>query len=246
MDNVSYLSLSRAAMIERANSVTTNNIANANTKGFRAARSVFDEMVVKTDMDGPLDEMSYALDRGTYTSTDEGAFIETGNALDVAIQGDGWFSYQMPDGNTAIGRDGSFIRSNLGELQTAAGHPVLDIGGAPIVIPPEAVNLSISADGTISTPEGDVVAQIGIFEAQDAPTWSRNPGGMLEVPEGSLPLMPALQANVLQGFSEQSNVNPIVEMTRMIGLQRAYERSMNLANSADELRSDTIKRLGKA
>jgi flagellar basal-body rod protein FlgF len=246
MDNVGYLALSRAAMLDRATDVTANNIANANTDGFRAARAAFEKMLVDTGTDGPTSEMAYAIDAGTWSDTSEGGIVATGNALDLAMQGDAWFSYQTEGGYTAVGRDGSFMKSQDGTLVTSAGHAVLDVGGAPVQLPAEAVDFSIAEDGTISTPDGAIVGQVGIFDAPQANTWARDAGGMLRAPDDQLPLVPSVEGRVIQGFVEQSNVNPISEITKLISLQRAYERTMSLADSADSLRKSTLQRLGRS
>jgi len=245
MDNVGYLSLTNAAMIGRATDVTANNIANANTDGFRAGRITFEEMVSETGAEGPLDEMSYAIDVGTWSDTAEGALVATGNPFDLALQGGGWFGFQTEEGETAVGRVGQLTKTDDGALVTAGGDSLLGAGGGPVLLPPEATEISIARDGTISTPNGDVIGQVGIFQADEAHTWKRQAGGMLLAPGDAGPLVPAVDGNVLQGFVEKSNVDPIGEMMRLINLQRAYERSMNLADSADQLRSDTLSRLGK-
>lgn len=245
MDNVGYLSLSHAATVERANDVRANNIANANTAGFRSARAVFEELVVDTKTDTPMEKMSYVLDKGTYSDASQGAVTPTGNPLDLALQGSGWFAYEMENGDKAIGRDGSLTTNAQGELITTSGRPVLDAGGAPIALPAESGEITIATDGTISLANGEIVAQVGMFDAPDATAYARKPGGMLAVPDGQWPLVPSVGTVMLQGFSEQSNVNPIIEMTQMIGLQRAYERSMTMADSANKLRASTIERLGR-
>jgi flagellar basal-body rod protein FlgF len=246
MDNIGYISLSHAAMIERANDVTANNIANANTEGFRAGRNAFEQMVVSTKSGTATDEMAYSLDVGTYSDLTEGALIQTGNPLDLALQGDAWFAFETTAGENTIGRGGSFVLSAEGDVLTASGDRVLDAGGAPLNLPLDAGDITVAADGTISNGAGEVLGQVGMFEAAQADTWPRRPGSAVAVPADQWPLLPSLNGSMLQGFSEQSNVNPILEMTKMITLQRSYERAMNLAESADKLRSTTLDRLGRS
>jgi flagellar basal-body rod protein FlgF len=246
MDNVGYISLSHAAMIERANDVTTNNIANANTSGFRAARIAFEELAFNNENGDVLSEVSYAIDKGTYSSSQEGGIIPTGNPLDFALQGEGWFAYELSDGKTGIGRDGNFTTNSAGELLTSAGHRLLDAGGSPLTIPPESGPISVATDGTMSTPDGEIIGQVGIYQANNAETWTRSQGAALIVPDGEWPLLPSISTSLVQGASEQSNVEAVVELTKMIGFQRAYERAMSLADSADKLRSSTLERLGRS
>lgn len=246
MDNVGYIALSRAAMIERSTNMVANNIANATTDGYRAKQAQFAELVADSRTDDQMREMSYALDKGGYLDLREGDLAPTGNSLDVAIQGDGWFGFLRDDGQTALGRTGRFALDANGQLVTPAGHAVLDDGGAPIIIPPETGDIHIAADGSISGADGEIIAMLGVFEAPGIERW-RSLDGMMHVPqEGPAPLNPAVDARLVQGFAEGSNVNPVLEMTRMITLQRSFEQTMNLADTANTLRRQTIERLGRA
>ncbi len=245
MDNVGYLTLSLAAMKERALDVTANNMANANTQGFRSAKTSFDKMIVDTGSPGDLAKMSYSIDRGTYNDLSEGSLVKTGNPLDMAVQGDGYFGYQRRDGRIALGRDGSFSLSPEGDLLTSSGHAVLDAGGGPINIPPDAGQIFVGSDGTISTDQGTIVGRVGVFEEPDIALWQRLDAAMFVPREEKTLLTPALSPQVRQGFVEQSNVVPVVEMSNLISTQRAYERAMNIANGADKLRSELLQRLGR-
>ncbi|MAQ85997.1 MAG: flagellar biosynthesis protein FlgF [Maritimibacter sp.] len=243
MDNIGYLAISRAAMLQRATDVTANNIANANTYGFRASNSVFESMVYQTDSKTDMRDMAYAIDRGTYADLSEGALLQTSNPLDVALVGDGWFGFMTANGQTALGRGGSFTLSPQGDLVTVAGDFVLDEGGAPINIPPGSGNIEIGRDGTITDEAGERIARIGVFAANDVGNWHQLGGSMMAPRDGAVDLMPVLDPNMAQGFVEQSNVNPIREMTRLIEFQRQYESAMNLASATDELRKTTLGRL---
>lgn len=243
MDNVGYVALSRASMIERSTDITANNIANANSEGYRAKRALFGELVADTRAEGPMRDMSYSLDKGSYLDLAEGALTQTGNPLDLAIEGEGWFGFARTDGTQALGRNGSFVLDAEGNLVTAAGHAVLDLGGGPINIPAETGQISIAPDGSISGDDGEIIAQIGLFSAPGIENWQAMDGMMQSPRGGDTPLVPAIEARVAQGYSEGSNVNPIIEMSKMIELQRAYERSINLADAANNLRQDTLKRL---
>lgn len=245
MDNIGYLSLALAARESRAADVSANNMANANTAGFRGSRVSFEEMVVSTGSGDAMDKMSYSIDKGTYNDLTEGGLTMTGGDLDVAIQGDAFFAFQRTDGRIAIGREGNLAMTPQGDLVTASGHSILNVGGAPINIPPDAGGVSIAADGTISTALGEVIDQIGTFAEPEADRWLRLDGSMMVPHEGDPALAPALDARVAQGFVEKSNIDPIREMTEMITLQRSYERAMNVANSADELRKTALQRMGR-
>jgi flagellar basal-body rod protein FlgF len=243
MDNIGYLALSRASQLERATAVTSNNVANANTNGFKAANTVFENLVVDTGSKDTMSKMSYSIDRGTYTDLTEGGLLQTSNPLDVALAGDGWFGFMTPEGQTALGRNGSFTLNGAGDLMTVSGDYVLDEGGAPINIPPGSGSVSIAKDGTITDEAGAEIARLGVFEAEDISSWTHHAGQLIAPADGEPGLVPALNPNVAQGFVEQSNVNSIAEMSKMISLQRQYEAAINLATTADDLRKTTLSSL---
>ena len=244
MDNIGYISLSAAAMLERTLDVTANNLANANTGGFRASRNNFEELVADTQRSGEMEKLSYALDR-SYVDMAPGALEQTGNPLDLAIQGTAWFGYQGADGTVGIGRDGRFVLDQEGMLRTSAGLNVLDAGGGPVMIPPGSGDITVAADGTIVNQDGDVVGQVGLFDEPQIAAWLPSGSGMFVPPEGAADLADSIDSTMIQGYAENSNVNSVLEMTRMIDTQRAYDRSMTIANGADELRKQTLARLGK-
>lgn len=245
MDNVGYVSLSRAAMLERVSDVTANNIANANADGFRAKRASFETLVVDTQVDTPTRSLAYAIDKGTYVDLSQGGMSQTGNQFDIAIQGDGWFGFERQDGIVALGRGGSLVRDVEGNLVTPEGHTILDVGGGAINIPEDAGDVAIGKDGTITNGAGEVLGQVGLFEAPDVSKWQSLDGAMFKPREGDTPLDAALNAEIAQGFVEGSNVNPVMEMTRMIRQQREFDRTMHMADAANNLRKQTIERLGR-
>lgn len=244
MENTGYVALSRAAMLERATDITANNIANANTIGFRAAQPLFESLIVDTGAEGDTGSMAYAIETGTVSDLTAGALVPTGNPLDVALPGEGWLAYRTRDGQTALGRDGQLVISPTGDLVTASGDLVLDAGGAPMALPPDAGTLTIARDGTVTAADGGVLGQIGVFDEPGIASWQHLRGSLLVPREGQVALNPVLAPILMQGHLEQSNVSPITEMTRLISQQRAYERSMNLATVSDDLRKETLSRIG--
>ncbi|MBR9862852.1 MAG: flagellar hook-basal body protein [Rhodobacteraceae bacterium] len=243
MDNIAYLAISRAALLQRATDVAANNVANANTDGFRASTSVFESMISDTNTKDDLRRMSYAIDGGTYANLEEGVLVKTSNALDVALTGSGWFGFQTATGQTALGRAGNFVMNGQGDLVTLTGDLVLDEGGAPINIPPGSGSIEIAKDGMITDARGEEIARIGVFQADNVDNWAQVGGAKLAPRDGAVALVPVLEPQMAQGFVEKSNVNPILEMSRMITLQREYESSMNLVNIGDDLRKQTLSSL---
>lgn len=245
MENSGYVALSRAAMMERATDITANNIANANTVGFRATQPLFESLIVNTGAEGDAGRMAYAIETATVSDLTPGALVATGNPLDVALPGDGWLAYRTTQGELALGRDGQLALSAEGDLVTAAGDLVLDAGGAPITLPPDTGSMTIARDGTITAADGSILGQIGIFEEAGIAGWQHLRGALLTPREGEVTLTPALSPMLMQGHLEQSNVTPIAEMTRLISQQRAYERSMSMATVSDDLRKETLSRIGR-
>lgn len=226
MENSTYTTLTRQTGLMREMQVVANNIANAATTGFRQEGLVFSEYVQGLKDDTSL---SMATARVRNTSMLQGAMTETGGTFDFAIEGSGFFLIDTPSGER-LTRSGSFSPNAEGDLVTNDGYRVLDGGGAPVFIPPGASDLSVAADGTIST-DGQAVGQIGLFIPTDPLSLKREDGVMFQAESG---IDPTDQARVLQGFLEGSNVNAISQITRMIEVQRAYEMGQSFLQSEDE------------
>jgi flagellar basal-body rod protein FlgF len=135
-----------------------NNIANASTHGFRKEGVIFSEFVQSVD-GGP--SVSMAAGRTRLTSHAQGAVGQTGATFDLAIEGDGFFLLETPEGE-ALTRNGAFLPNAAGELVNSEGYRVLDAGGAPIFVPPDAGEIAIARDGTVSV-GGAPIGQIGLW-----------------------------------------------------------------------------------
>ncbi|MBE9637132.1 flagellar basal-body rod protein FlgF [Salipiger mangrovisoli] len=245
MDNSIYVALSRLTALERQIDVTSNNIANANSTGFKAERVLFETYLQKDDAALAGEGTNYVLDRGSYVDNSSGAIMPTGNALDLALSGDGWFGYQTSDGRTAFGRDGGFVLDAEGRVITASGAQLLDAGGAPMVLPPDqASTVSISNDGVITSADGAVLGQVGVFTLPDRQSLGRSGGGMFMPQDGNARLIPdESTTQVIQGAVEMSNVQAVTEVTRLIEIQQAYQQSLNLVQSDDDLKKDMLSRI---
>lgn len=226
MENAGYTTLTRQSGLMREMQVVANNIANAATTGFRQEGLVFAEHVKRT---GDGASLSMATANVRHTSMLQGALTQTGGTLDFAIEGDGFFLIETPQGER-LTRSGSFSVSGEGDLVTNDGFRVLDAGGAPIFIPPDATDLSVSSDGTMSS-DGRPLAQIGLVTPLDTVGLIREDGVMFRSEAG---FDPVLDGRVLQGFLEGANVDPISQMARMIEIQRAYEMGQNFLESENK------------
>ncbi|TDE38881.1 flagellar basal-body rod protein FlgF [Antarcticimicrobium sediminis] len=243
MGNANYVSLSLATALERSMDLAAHNMANASTAGYKSTQPLFEAV----QSDGTEDAtISYVQDRGTFLNTSQGALVATGNPLDLALSGSGWLSYQTGAGATAYGRDGRLAVDANGQLSTLTGSPVLNPGGAPITLPQAAgQNISVSTDGTITDADGAILGQIGLFSLPDPNKLVPIGGGLYLYGDAGTNAAPDTETNIAQGFVEQSNVQPIVEMTHLMDIQRAYERATKLMNDSNDLTQRAIQRLGQ-
>lgn len=234
----SYVSISRQSGLLKELQAVANNIANISTTGFRREGMVFAEAVKALEVEGG--SVSMATARVRYTDSIAGGTSQTGGALDMAIDGPGFFMVETPQGER-LTRAGSFSSNGEGDLVTMTGYRVLDSGGAPIFIPPDAGSIGIAEDGTISA-NGSPISQVGVFEVEDTSTLVREDGVMFRA-EGEV--IPAENSRVKQGFLESSNVNPVVEIARLIEVQRAYEMGQDLLDKEDKRIRASIRTIGK-
>lgn len=232
MNNTSYVALSKQSGLAKELTSIANNIANADTAGFRREGILFSEYVRMLD---PQDQsISQANVGGHFFDATPGALIETGAPLDVAIDGDGYFLVETPNGER-LTRAGAFMLDSEGQMITADGNYVLGEGGSPIAIPPEAGNITIAPDGTIAA-DGAPVGKLGLVTA-DPTTLAREGNNLLRATEEYQVLE---NAKMRQGFVEGSNVNPVIEISRLIEVQRAYELGQQLLKDEDERISKTV------
>lgn len=238
MENSIYLGLSRQLAIRSNMDVVANNIANMNTSGFRAQNLVFEEYI--SDPAGADDPLSFSTLRGQYDNTDPGSISITSDPLNIALEGPGFIGIQGPGGETAYTRDGTLRIDPSGILITQAGFPVAGEGGGNIVIPSDSVDIQISSDGAVSNQSGTIgTIQISEFEN---PQVLAPMGANLYSAEGAAPIK-ATETTVLQGALEDSNVNGVVEMTRMIEISREYESLNNLLSDENDRLRNAIQTL---
>jgi flagellar basal-body rod protein FlgF len=246
MDALTSVALSLSQSMRLELDVSAANMANAETAGYKRERVFFESFIQRAQETDKGEDVHFLSHRGSWIDESVGDVMPTGNMLDVALEGGGWLAYETGDGQIALGRDGRFLLDVDGFLVTAAGARVLDEGGAPIALPPEArANLAIAGDGTLSIPGGAVLGRIGVFELPEADGLQRASGAMFLInQEAGLPAE-AVDARMIQGSLEKSNVQPILEMTRMMSLQSAYDRASKLMTDTDELRKTFLQRIGR-
>ena len=236
MDAAGYATLNRQSGLMREMAVVANNLANASTTGFRREGVVFSEYVAAMDSDPSL-SMAHA--SGRHVDLGQATLSQTGGSFDFAIQGDGFFLIETPQGER-LTRAGSFTPSAEGELVTPDGYRLLDAGGAPVFIPPDVRAVAMASDGTLSA-NGQPIAQIGLWQPTD-PMGLRHQSGTLFAADA---LEPVEGGVVLQGMLEDSNVEPVSEITRMITVQRAYELGQKFLDAEDQRVRGVIQTLGR-
>lgn len=228
--------------LTRAMDITSNNIANINTTGYKRETVAFDSYLMRPS---PKSTFNFAVDQGTYRDSSPGSTITTGNQFDVSIQGEGYIPIQTQTG-IQYTRAGSFQLNNNGELVTNKGDKVLGSGNQILSFPAEASEVLISPDGTVTATSGagSTPIQVGTlsvmrFEQEQAliPV-----GDGLYVTEQTPTV--STESRLVQGSIEQSNVQAVKEMTRMIEVSRTYQRIARMVQAEHERQNKAIKRLG--
>ncbi|QRZ12364.1 flagellar hook-basal body complex protein [Paracoccus methylovorus] len=236
MDNAIYAALTRQSGLMREMRVVANNIANANTTGFRREGVVFSEYMVP--LDGRGETLAMANGRGRRIDLGPGGMTQTNGQYDLAIDGEGFLMVQTPQGSR-LTRAGAFMTNAEGELVNPDGYQLLDDGQAPIIIPAGVGNVGIGTDGTISA-DDNPVGRIGVFTSPD-PANLQHEAGTLFDPGGAVE--PIEEAVLRQGFLEDSNVDPVLEIARMIEVQRAYQLGQSFLDQEDQRIRQTITSL---
>jgi flagellar basal-body rod protein FlgF len=237
VDSTGYTTLGRQSGLMREMQVVANNIANISTAGFRREGVIFTEHVSRLDA---APSLSMARASARHVDLGQAGLTRTGGTWDFAIQGSGFFLIQTPQGDQ-LSRAGSFTPNEAGELVTADGHRLLDEGGSPVFVPPDARAVGLARDGTLSA-DGVPLARIGLWAPRDPQGLQHEAGTRFSATGG---VEPVEGATVLQGFLEESNVNPIAEIARMVEVQRAYEMGQRLLDRDDERVRLVITTLGR-
>ncbi len=242
MENALLIGLSRQVALGRELDVIANNVANVTTNGFKARSALFKEYLApRASADTfpqPDRKLSYVIDNGTPLDMSSGAIERTGNPLDVAIKGDGFLVVRTAAGERYT-RNGALDLNARGELVTSDGHPVVGENG-PIVFGNTESGFNIGADGTVTTSLGQR-GKLRLVRFAD-PQGLTNEGA--NVFAAAVPPVAAGPAARLEGGAlERSNVKPIVEMGRLVEVNRAYASIAALLQRGDELRRTAISRL---
>jgi flagellar basal-body rod protein FlgF len=249
MGNHLLVGLSRQVTLERQMDVVANNVANVNTNGFKADRSLFEEFLTsrahEDNFTGRDRRISFVHDRGTFKDFAQGASELTKNPLDVAIDGAGFLVVQTPAGERYT-RDGGLKLNNQGQLVNSSGYPVLG-GSGPIVFQPTDKEITIAADGNVTVLEGinrvdSVRGKLRLVSFADAQKLVKEGSNLYSAGPDAV-ARPDIISQVRQGFVEKSNVNSVVEMSRMIEVTRAYTSISTMLQQQGDLRKTALEKL---
>ena len=239
METTQYIATSHRSALNRQMNVIADNLANMNTTAYRGEKMIFQEYLQETQ-DGPGGKLSFVEDTTTYRRPEQGPLEQTGNTLDVGIEGEGFFAVQTEDGERYT-RAGNFTVNADNELVTDQGNPVLDENGDAIQLPADGANVEITKQGSIRTPDGEV-AQLDLVSFEEPENLVRHAGELYEAGEDQEPQV-ADDATVHQGMLEGSNVQSIKEMTKMMELMRSQQNAAKLAKQDHEMMLRAIRSL---
>ncbi len=252
MENTGYIALSRQDALRRELDIIANNIANANTAGYNGEKALFRDYLERVDSNEKLStgrKMAFVQGIGTYRDTRPGPMRPTGNSLDLAINGEGYLTVDTPLGPRYT-RNGRFQINNEGQLVTSMGYKVLDNAGNPIQLPEGAIDLNIAPNGVAEAKlpgQGgqaifQQVGQIQVVTFENQQEMSHVESGLYTA--AGEEIIPE-ETTLAQGMVEESNVQPLNEMTRMIELQRTYGRGHKMMEQEHERLRKAIQTLTK-
>jgi flagellar basal-body rod protein FlgF len=244
MDNALYVGLSRQIVLRREMDIVANNIANADTNGFKVESLLTAETpsAPASTSQGP-NPIKFVAETGVARDFGQGALRRTDAPFDVAVEGKGFFKVNTKAGDRFT-RDGHFRTDDNGRLVTQAGDPVADDGGGDITLDLQKGPITIADDGTISQGT-ERVAKIGVYQFTALGALDKAGGNLYQNVSNQQPVA-ATDSKVRQGMLEGSNVNPILEITRMIEVSRAYEQTAQMMASEQDLSRNSVARLGRA
>lgn len=242
METTTLIALSRQGGLRRQMDIVANNIANMNTNGFKGERVMFVEHLVKSPGGQTLlgGKLSFVRDIATLLDFSEGPVEETGNPLDLAITGKGFFVVQTEDGERYT-RKGRFKLDDGGQLVNQNGEPLLSTGNSPFFLGPEDTEITISRDGTVATNNGDL-GRIKLVDFENPQLLKRFAGGLFSTEQTPRDVE---SPEIIQGMLEGSNVQPILEMAKMIEISRTYDSVRKFIDREDERMRSMIKEMGQ-
>jgi flagellar basal-body rod protein FlgF len=243
VENSGYIALSRMIAQQRLLDVRASNLANVSTPGFKAERLMFSDYVLRQNgIDTAPGDSSVQMvqDRATYRDWGEGDISRTGNPLDLALQGEGFFAVETSRGERYT-RAGRFTISATNQIVDLAGNVVSDTNGQPLNVPEGGGEISIKGDGTV-TVGGNQVGQLKVVTFDDNQQLQAEGGTLFTTTQTA---RPATTPQVLQGAVEASNTQAITEMTKMMAEMQEFKFASQFVDGEDQREQSAIDKIGK-
>jgi flagellar basal-body rod protein FlgF len=239
MQSALYVGLSAQVALEKRMQTIANNVANISTAAFRGDVVKFETVLSRA----AANPVAFSSPGDSIISRETGTVTETGNPLDVAVMGQGWLAFAGPTG-TVYTRDGRLQIAPNGDLQTVNGFPVVDRGGAQVIIDPNGGPVAIAANGAI-TQDGTEVGTLGLFNISADANLERygNSGVIPDRPATAV--LDYTKDGFRQNYVEGSGVNPMLELTRLIAASRAFEGTNTLMEGTESSLQNAIRTLGE-
>ena len=243
METSAVIAASRQGALRRELETVANNLANMSTNGYKSSQMMFVEHIVKSKGGESLisPKLTFTRDIATRIDTSDGAIQTTDNPLDLAIRNDGFFVVQDTNGKQYYTRNGQFHLDTTGQVVNQQGYALTTTGGAPVVFGPTDTKIQVSRDGTMSSENGQL-GKLQIVKFANPQQLQRTSGALFT--SQSTPTA-VNQPDVIQGALEGSNVQPIVEIAKMIKLHRNYESAKAFIEREDERQRQMIRDLSQ-
>lgn len=239
MQSSLYVALSAQVALQERLETIAQNVANGNSPGYRGTEAKFDSVL----SDLGAEPVAFVASNSQIVKQTPGGLIKTGNPLDVAVKGEGWLSVASAQGPVYT-RDGRMQMNAAGSLVSVSGAPILDVGGSPIQVDPSAGRTKIAPNGTISQ-GGKPIAILGLVTLPRNAKLSRGEGGVTSNVPGT-PVTDFSTNGVAQGFVEESNVNSISEISRLVYVQRSFDGVSAVVQSTEASFKNAIQTLGSS
>ena len=243
MENPTYIALSRLVAQQRTLDVIANNIANSSTPGFKTEHVLFSDWLApepSKSLQGEH-ELSFTQDRATWRDQAAGTLTHTGNPLDLAIRGNGYFTV-LTDAGPRLTRAGRFSLQPDGTIGDDGGNPLLDATGSPLRLNSGETNISVAGDGTITSDSGRI-GKIGVVIPEDLNRLSAQGGQLFQTAAATSPVV---APKLIQGAVEDSNVSPMIELTRMMQLERDFQLVTQFVQSEADRQTSTIDKMSQS
>ncbi|MEI9983010.1 MAG: flagellar basal-body rod protein FlgF [Aliidongia sp.] len=237
MQTATYVALAHQTALESGIDVMVNNLANMSTPAFKGETVLFSQYLQPAQGGG---DIAYVRDVGVRRDTKQGNLTQTGNSLDAGVEGDGYFTVGTTDGQRYT-RNGRFTLDNGGNLVTTQGYQLLSDQGQPITLPANTRQITISTDGQVSTETGPV-AKIGLAHFDNQQDLVGAADGLYVTNDQPTP---DTTSKLHQGTVEESNVNAISAMTKLMGLQQAYTGAAQIIEGEDQRIKNAIDKISR-